>query len=127
MSGVARSSLHGCRILVVEDEYFLADELAQALQEDGAEVLGPVARVADALPLIRDEEQIDGALLDVNLAGEMVWPAVEALLARSVPIMLATGYDDKSIPPVYAHLPRVEKPLELRALLRTLRHELRPD
>ncbi|WP_426957984.1 response regulator [Muricoccus radiodurans] len=126
MSRSARANLQGCRILVVEDEYFLADEVAQALQGDGAEVLGPVARVAEAVSLTRDEERIDGALLDVNLAGEMVWPAVDALLARGVPITLATGYDNKAIPQAYAHLPRVEKPLEMRALLRALRHEMNP-
>ena len=68
--------------------------------------------------------QIDGALLDVNLGNEAIWPVVDALLARHVPLVLATGYDASAIPPAYAGLPRCEKPATgqelVRALARTL-------
>ena len=63
----------------------------------GAETLGPVPGVGDAVRLIAAEDRIDGALLDVNLGGEAVWPVVDALLARSVSLVLATGYDAGAI------------------------------
>ncbi len=60
--------------------------------------------------LIAAEDRIDSALLDVNLGTNAIWPVVDALLARGVPLVLATGYDVSAIPQAYAHLPRCEKP-----------------
>ncbi|WP_376092775.1 response regulator [Roseomonas sp. CCTCC AB2023176] len=123
MSGTAdaRSSgaLRGLRILVAEDEYFIADEIAEALADAGAEVAGPMATVAEALHAAQDEA-LDGAILDVNLSGRMVWPVVDVLAARGVPVVLATGYDAGVIPPAHAHLPRCEKPAEAHEVARAL-------
>ncbi|WP_376100710.1 response regulator (plasmid) [Roseomonas sp. CCTCC AB2023176] len=104
-----RPNLFGCRILIVEDEFFIAADLADALLELGAEVVGPIPTLAQAVEALCGA-RLDGAVLDVNLHGEMVWPVVEELLARDVPITLATGYTGEVIPPAYAHLPVVEKP-----------------
>ena len=109
MSG-AMVSLRGCRILVVEDEYMIAQEIAGVLADAGAEVLGPAPRLAAATRLVALEDRIDGALLDVNLGNEAIWPVVDTLLARGVPLVLATGYDANAIPAAYASLPRCEKP-----------------
>ena len=133
MTGTApatQGTLQNCRILVAEDQYLIAAEIAQTLSDAGAETLGPVSRVGDALRLIAAEDRIDGALLDVNLGSEAVWPVVDALLARSVPLVLATGYDAGAIPRAYAHLPRCEKPASGRDLARALARVLasrRPD
>ena len=108
------------RILVAEDEYIIAEEVALVLAEAGAEVLGPVASVADALRFVAIGERIGGALLDVNLRGRAIWPVVDALLARGVPVVLTTGYDAGALPAAYAHLPRCEKPTSGRALIRAL-------
>lgn len=104
------SALANRRVLVAEDEYLIAEEIATVLGDAGAEALGPVPRIADALRLLAAESRIDGALLDVNLGGEAVWPVVDALLARGVPVVLASGYDASAIPATYAHLPRCQKP-----------------
>lgn len=120
----AVSTLRGRRILVVEDEYMIADEIAEALGGVGAEALGPVSHVDDALRLIASESRIDGALLDVNLHAQAVWPVVDALLARDVPMVLATGYDASRIPQAYAHLPRREKPATGQDLARALAEAL---
>jgi len=104
------SSLHGRHVLVVEDEYLIAQEIVEVLLEAGMKVVGPVPRLGDALHLVAAEERIDCAVLDVNLRGEMSWPLVDVLLARDVPVLLATGYDVGETPQAYAHLPRCEKP-----------------
>jgi CheY-like chemotaxis protein len=118
--------LEGRLVLVVEDEYMIADEIAGMLAAAGAETLGPVARVSDALHLIAAAGRIDGALLDVNLRGEAVWPVVDALRARGVPVVLATGHDASAIPPSYAGLPRCEKPATWRDLGHALAQVLTP-
>lgn len=98
----------------------IADEIAEVLGEAGAEVLGPVSSLSNAMHLITTENLIHGALLDVNLGKEAIWPVVDMLLARGVPLVLATGYDASAIPPTYLHLPRCEKPVSGQDLARAL-------
>jgi CheY-like chemotaxis protein len=98
-------------ILVVEDEYFLADDLREMLAGAGAEVLGPVASIGEANTLIAAGSPIDAAILDVNLSGEAVFPVADALQARDVPFVFTTGYDQWALPERFANVPRLEKPL----------------
>lgn len=117
----AGQRLEGRRLLVVEDDYFLADEMMRALKASGAEIVGPVASVGDALALIdASNGTLDGAMLDINLRGEPAYPVADALLERGVPFVFATGYDDTTIPHRYAKVMRCEKPVELGKLLRVL-------
>ena len=71
--------------------------LEMALQDEGCVVVGPAARVAAAMELVRNEA-LDGAFLDVNLAGEPVFPVAEALESRGVPFLLLSGYGDQAVP-----------------------------
>jgi CheY-like chemotaxis protein len=105
-------SLQGRRILIVEDDYFLADDMRAEFERAGAEVLGPVARVSHALELLKNSELPDGAVLDINLAGEMVYPVADALRAKHIPFIFATGYDAETIPAAYAGVTSCEKPIE---------------
>ena len=105
-------NLQGCRILIVEDEYLLADDLSHALESAGAKVLGPLGSVEDATAFIAGEPSIDAAVLDVNLRGDMVFPVADALRARGVPFAFATGYDQWALPQRFADAPRVEKPFK---------------
>ena len=114
IEGFALSSVKGRRILVVEDEYMLAEDLREELERQGAEVMGPVASVADALELLRSGPAPDMAILDINLGGEMAYPVADALRARDIPFVFATGYDAQAIPKAYADVPRAEKPVEVR-------------
>ncbi|MFC0408826.1 response regulator [Roseomonas elaeocarpi] len=128
MSGTAELAvLHDRRILVVEDEYMLADEVAEILGNAGVEVLGPAANIESALHLVAEHDWIDGALLDVNLQGEMVWPLIDALMVRNVPVVLVTGYDADVIPRPYADLPRHEKPATARDFVQTLARMMTPS
>lgn len=100
----------GLRIFVAEDEYLIATEVHEILTNAGAEVLGPVASVEDGHELLSREAQIDGAVLDVNLRGGMIFPVADALQERGVPVIFATGYDAGVLPDRFASTPRVEKP-----------------
>jgi CheY-like chemotaxis protein len=113
------NDLRGLRILVVEDEYLIADEMRRAFEDAGSEVLGPVPSVEEAIALI-NQCDIDLALLDVNLGGQPVWPVADALKDRGVHFVFATGYDASALPPRYAGVPRCEKPVDMRRVRRAL-------
>ena len=113
-------TLRDRRILVVEDEYFIAMALKHDLAAAGAEVLGPVPSVAKALALIAAESEIGAAVVDVNLGGEMSFPVAEALSARGIPFIFATGYADGDLEARYSRVPRCDKPLDFPALERML-------
>jgi DNA-binding NtrC family response regulator len=116
--------LSGHRVLVVEDDYFIADGLRQMLLGRGADVVGPVATVDKALALIATSSEIDAAVLDVNLRDVMVFPVADALEMRGVPFIFATGYEGTAIPARYAHIQRCEKPVGMNALAQALSHEI---
>ena len=117
---IHRVALQGCRILVVEDEYLIAQGIVDVLQDAGAETVGPVSSIGEAKRMVAVANRIDGALLDVNVGKQAIWPVVDMLLAIGVPMVLSTGYDASAIPPAYAHLPRCEKPARGQDLIRTL-------
>lgn len=110
------------RVLVVEDEFFIADDIAGALRALGAEVVGPVPCLADAMAMLDTSGRIDFAVLDLNLEGEAGFPVGDALAARGVPFVFATGYDRGFLPPRFRDVPYWEKPFEPRLLATALRN-----
>ena len=114
------AELEGKRILIVEDEYVLASDLVEFLEERGAVIVGPVGSVSEALALAK-REPIDAAVLDVNLREERVYPVADALIERRVPIVFATGYDELLMHRPYIGLPRFQKPIDKASLLQVLR------
>ena len=112
--------LTGRRVLVVEDEFFIADDLARALTALGAEVVGPVPTRDEALEELSGAGRIDLAVLDINLRGEPVFPVADALAASGVPFVFATGYEEATVPERFRHVPRWEKPFNPDALARAL-------
>lgn len=129
MTGSKGNLLDGRRMLVVEDDYLIASSLVRALEAHGAEVVGPAASVQEALELMAAEARLDAAVLDINLAGDRVYKVADALKARNVPFAFATGYDDWIIPDAYAGVPRMEKPVDTRDVVRMLAGQVgrRPD
>lgn len=115
------NALAGWTILLAEDEYLVALEVVRILEVAGATVVGPVAKVAQALALVAGGVQIDGAVLDINLAGDPIYPVAEALNLRAIPMVFATGYDASAILPAFAATTRCEKPLEAHRLVAALK------
>ncbi|WEK47804.1 MAG: response regulator [Candidatus Andeanibacterium colombiense] len=111
--------LSGKKILVVEDEYFIAADLSRELSDLGAVVVGPAGNLMSALSLIA-EEQLDAAVLDVNLEGLHSYPVMEELGRKSVPYLLLTGYDEWSLPQEWRGVPRITKPCSAGAIAKLL-------
>jgi CheY-like chemotaxis protein len=107
--------LVGRVLLIVEDEYLAATELARALKHHGATVVGPAPDVARALRLLERVERLDGAILDIQLRDERVFPVAEALRARAIPFIFVTGFDPETLPETYRGVPLCTKPIELGA------------
>lgn len=118
--------LAGKRVLVVEDMALVAHELSEALQEAGLAVVGPAARLEEAIRMAL-AEPVDAAVLDVNLDGEYVWPLATLLRQRRVPTLLVTGYDGHSLPAAMEGMPRLSKPVDFDALKAWLSESLAPD
>jgi CheY-like chemotaxis protein len=108
------------RILVVEDEGLVALMLEDMLEGMGYEVACSAASVAKALAWIEGGGEIDAALLDVNLGGELVFPVAEALRARGVPFAFSTGYGEAHDPRFRA-TPLLGKPILLERLQEVLK------
>ncbi len=120
MAESGTEALRGKRLLVVEDEYLIAVDLACLLEDRGVVVVGPAGSVGDALQLISREGALDGAVLDVNLGRERAYPIADALRERGVPFVFATGYDEWILPDAYREAPRCGKPVDIRMLARLL-------
>jgi DNA-binding NtrC family response regulator len=126
MADLASSGFGNRRILIVEDDYVIAMELAEALEERGAVVFGPVGSVHEAEELLRSEDGLDAAILDINLGRENAFPVADRLMSRKVPFLFTTGYDDWVMPQPYVAVPRLEKPTDLHALMQALGRILEP-
>ena len=118
MTQPTNGPLVGRKVLLVEDNFLIAEHVRELLMEAGCEVLGPASRLTQALDLIRSGAAIDGAVLDINLHGEFCFVAAAALRERGVPVVFLTGYDDRAIVPTeFAAWPVLSKPLDERRLI----------
>ena len=122
MTDVDPAQLQGVRVLVVEDEALVSMLLEDMLGDLGCEVVAVCSRVSQAVETASDTTQtFDVAILDVNVAGEPVTPAAEALAARGVPFVFATGYGAGGQPDAFRDRPTLQKPFgmaEVEARLR---------
>jgi CheY-like chemotaxis protein len=117
---VSAKEIAGCRILVVEDEMLIAMTIEETLRAGGGEIVGPVATLERALKLA-EEETFDAAILDVTIRGGKVYPVADVLLARGIPFVIASGYDDWVLPEALRHKPRLMKPFTAAALEEQIR------
>lgn len=109
---VSSADLKGRRILVVEDDYYVASEAAQKLKALGAIVIGPISNLSDAMDVASHDLELDGALLDVNLNGEMVYPVAGFLKMHEIPFAFLSGYEQRVLPPAFRSSPVFEKPTD---------------
>lgn len=116
--------LAGRRVLIVEDEYLVADDVAAALRAAGAAVVGPFGSLRAAERALTDE-RFDCAVLDVNLRGEHSAPIARSLDAAGVPTLLVTGYSRDALPEALQAAPRLEKPMAVREVPAALAYLLR--
>ena len=114
-----KADLCGHCILVVEDDYYLASDTTRALRGAGAAVLGPVPTEAAALAALETGAPT-GAVVDINLGAGASFTLPETLKRRGVAFVFVTGYDEQMIPPDFATTPRLQKPVDLRQIVRTL-------
>lgn len=107
------------RILVVEDEMMIALDIEDSLLALGHEVVGPASRVANAMRLV-ETETFDLALLDINVAGEEIYPVAQALKARGIPFVFLSGYGVRGLREDWAGSPMLAKPFAPEGLKATV-------
>src|ERR1700743_3162089 len=96
-------------VLVVEDNALIAEAICEDLQDHGCAVIGPASRAEDALALA-SARSLDGALLDINLGGEMSFDVADHLARKNVPFIFLSGYNDHDkLPPRLRSAPLLTK------------------
>jgi CheY-like chemotaxis protein len=112
------------RILLVDDEALVALAAEDILISEGYSVVGPADRLETALRLAKSEV-LDGAVLDINLAGDYVWPVADALFERGVPFVLLTGFGKGlDLPPSCRRTPLLTKPVKPPELAAALKGQI---
>ena len=116
-------TLQGCRVLVVEDDYVIATDLAEMLRSAGAHPVGPLGWADAALALASaPASALDLAIMDVDLHGGPSYVIADALTARHVPVIFTTGFGSEALAAAYRGYMRLEKPVSETALMQALRN-----
>jgi CheY-like chemotaxis protein len=116
-------SAQGLRVLVVEDETFIAFLLEEMLENLGCVVAGSAANFDQAMRMA-DEVTADAAIVDVNIGGKQVFPIAERLAARGVRVVFSTGYGSGGLPQAWRMHPVVAKPFDAEELKSALTRAL---
>lgn len=125
MTAQTDEPLTGARVLVLEDETLVSMMVEDMLLDLGCEVVGPFAKLAQALDFIDGGDgKLDAALLDVNLGGERSFPMAEALAGKGVPFVFTTGYDESGLPEIWRGRPTLRKPFMMGEMADALRKAL---
>lgn len=115
----AKRPLDGISVLVVEDESMVAMLLEDMLYDLGCSVVGPAGRIDEALQLL-DSKRVGAAILDINIAGDKVFPVADKLLERDIPFVFATGYGAAGLVERHQDRPVLQKPYRIETLQRAL-------
>ncbi|WP_184718647.1 hypothetical protein [Caulobacter sp.] len=111
--------LAGRRILIVEDNFYLASDAARALREAGAEIVGPIPRSGMALDVLA-RDGIQAAVVDINLGDGPSFELADALKHHGVPFVFVTGYDQIVIPERLSDIFTVQKPADMKAVVQAV-------
>ncbi|TIU30442.1 MAG: response regulator [Mesorhizobium sp.] len=107
------------KILIVEDEFLIALHLADLLVEMGHRIAGTVDNLDEAIVFARDE-QIDFAILDINLAGTRSFPVADVLNQRGIPFLFVSGYGSDGLVDGCRHITTLAKPYAPQELERAI-------
>ncbi len=88
---------HRTQILVVEDEWLIADQIEAVLGDMQCDVVGPVPDVRQALEML-ENQLVEAAVLDISLGAETSFPIADVLIARSIPFLFMSGYVSRDLP-----------------------------
>ncbi len=111
--------LSGSQVLVLEDSYYLASDLARALKAAGAKVIGPCPNEQAAFAAIARDPPSCG-ILDINLGAGPSFEVAHELADQNVPFLFVTGHGDAVIPREFADAPHVQKPVDPQRVLEAL-------
>ena len=111
-------------MLVVEDEALIAMLVEDMIHDSGGEMVGPAAKLSDAVDLARNA-QADVALLDLNLGGALAYPVADVLRQRGVPIVFTSGYGSAALIQRFQDCPILDKPFDQRSLEQAIGTALR--
>jgi DNA-binding NarL/FixJ family response regulator len=100
----------------LEDEYFLANDLEKALKAQGAEVIGPIAELSEAISQLGHDE-FDAAVIDINLRDELAYSVADELVPRDIPFVFATGYGSEQIPNRFRNIKSWQKPYDIAGIV----------
>lgn len=119
MTGL-NGGLRGRRVMVLEDDVLIAMDMEDFLLGEGCQVVGPISNVEAALETVETGE-LDGAVVDLNLRGELSVPVIEALKSRGLPVIVCSGYAELTgVQDMLKDVPMVPKPCDFQALSRLL-------
>lgn len=110
----------GNQVLVVEDEWLLAEAMTHDITAEGYQVIGPVGTVGHALALL-ETEKVSAAILDYSLGGSTSFPIARALRARNIPFCFMSGYMREQLPEEFNDVPLFVKPCEGHVLRQQVR------
>lgn len=116
--------LDGLAVFVVEDEALVALNLEDMLMDLGCVVVGPAMRLDRAMHMAEQGLAADVAILDVNLAGEKVFPLAERLVEAGLPVVFATGYGRAGLTEAFHALPVLQKPYTIEEVAAGLREAM---
>jgi DNA-binding response OmpR family regulator len=115
------------KVLVLEDDVLLAMDVEDHLTEQGVRVVGPFGRVPQALEAVNSVD-LDGAILDLNLNGELSFPVIEALKSKGVPLIVCSGYAElPELKSKLAGLPLLAKPWNPQKLAKLMDEHFSAD
>lgn len=122
-----QARLDQLKVLLVEDNFFVALDMQRMLEDIGCKVVGPAASLEEGLALL-SAEAIQGAILDINIIGGTSAAIAEELIRRDTPFFFVTGYASPStLPPTLKSRPRLNKPVDDRALRAAVQRSFRTD
>jgi len=107
------------RVLLVEDDFRQAADLVRLMSALDCKIIGPVARLEAALELVA-RKAIDGAIIDMMLAGKSAVPLLMLLESRKVPAIVTTAFGRAAVPRQLRHIPCLPKPINLVRLITSM-------